>query len=124
MKIPTTTEPDVKHLSRGKALRMWTALVAICTLIAALPAQAANIVFISFHAAEGTPSTAAANAGFTNAPDAAYTRLLRDVGHNVTRIVSPDNANTNAALLAQLNAADLVIVSRSVPSGHYEVDAE
>jgi hypothetical protein len=90
----------------------------------AIPSQAANIIFISFHGAEGTPSTAAAGAGFTNAPDAAYTRLLRDAGHTVTRIVSPDNANANAALLTQLNAADLVIISRSVPSGHYQSDLE
>jgi hypothetical protein len=119
-----TTEPQLKHSNRGKALRAWTALLAICTLIAALPAQAANIVFVSFHSAEDSPTTAARNVGFTNAPDAGYTRLLRDAGHNVTRVVTIENANTNAALLAQLNAADLVILSRSVPSGHYQANNE
>src|SRR5687768_8481466 len=101
------------------------ALLVICALVlAAISSQAANIVFVSFHGAEGTPTTAAANAGFTNAPDAAYTRLLRAAGHNVTRIVTIENADTSAALLAQINAADLVIISRSVPSGHYQQNNE
>ena len=96
-------------------------LVACALAAAAIPAQAANIVWVSFHSADGTPSTAAFNDGFTNAPDAGYTRLLRDAGHTVTRVVSADNAALDPNVL---NAADLVIISRSVPSGHYEVDAE
>jgi hypothetical protein len=90
-------------------------------VLAATPSRAANIVFISFHSADGTPSTAAFNDGFTNAPDAGYTRLLRDAGHNVTRIVSADNAALDPNVL---NAADLVIISRSVPSGHYQINSE
>ncbi len=102
-----------------------TTLFVACALVtAAIPSQAANIVWVSFHGAEGTPSTAAANAGFTNAPDAAYTRVLREAGHNVTRVVTVENADANAALVAQLNAADLVIISRSVPSGHYQQNNE
>jgi hypothetical protein len=50
-----------------------------------------------------------------------YTQLLANNGHTVTRIVSLDNAGLSAAVL---NAADLVIISRSVPSGHYQTDAE
>jgi len=100
------------------------ALLVICTLIAAVPTQAANIIWMSFHPADGTPSANAATAGFTNAPDVAYTRLLRNAGHTVTRIVSSEEAQTNAALVAQLNAADLVILSRSLPSGHFQSDAE
>jgi hypothetical protein len=88
-------------------------------LAAASSSEAANIVFISFHPGDDTPSTAAASAGFTRAPDAGYTDLLKNAGHTVTRVVSSDLPNA-----AQLNAADLVIISRSVPSAHYELDAE
>ncbi|HTG45767.1 MAG TPA: hypothetical protein VK633_14695, partial [Verrucomicrobiae bacterium] len=69
--------------------------------------------------ADTTPSSAAAAAGFTNAPDRAYTALLKANGHTVTRIVSSGNPNTNL-----LNAFDLVIVSRSVLSGDYELASE
>ena len=110
------------HLSLRHAAT--TLLVACALVAAAIPSQAANIVFVSFHSADGTPSTAAFNDGFTNAPDAGYTRLLREAGHNVTRVVTIDNADTSPALLAQINAADLVILSRSVPSGHYQQNNE
>jgi hypothetical protein len=53
------------------------------------------------------------------APDVGYTSLLAANGHTVTRIVSSDIPNA-----AVLNSFDLVIISRSVPSGHYELDAE
>src|SRR5687767_11486408 len=117
MKMRTTTEPQVKHCNGGKAVRLWMALLAVCTLIAALPAQAANIVWVSFHAADETPATSAAAAGFTNAPDVGYTRLLRSAGHNVTRVVTMANGVMDTNLL---NSADLVIISRSVPSDHYQ----
>ena len=94
-------------------------LVLLCAFLLTLSSQAANIVWVSFHSAENTPSTAATTAGFTNAPDAAYTQLLTANGHTVTRVLSSDLPNA-----ATLNAADLVIISRSVPSGHYELDAE
>src|SRR5687768_15946369 len=54
-----TPETEVRDLKRGNACRIWMALLVLCTLIAALPARAANIVFVSFHSADGTPSTAA-----------------------------------------------------------------
>ena len=98
---------------------MKTFAVLLCAFASLFSSQAANIVFVSFHSAEGTPSAAAATAGFTEAPDAAYTRLLTANGHTVTRVVSSDLPNA-----ATLNAADLVIISRSVPSGHYELDPE
>ncbi len=81
--------------------------------------EAANIVFVSFHSADGTPTTAAAAAGFVRAPDVGYTDLLTAAGHTVTRVVSTDIPNA-----AVLNAADLVIISRSVASSNYELDAE
>ncbi len=88
-------------------------------LCLATSSHAANIVFVSFHSGDDTPSANAATAGFTRAPDVGYTELLRNAGHSVRRVVSSDIPNA-----ADLNTADLVIISRSVPSGHYELDAE
>jgi hypothetical protein len=130
MKTPSNLESKSGNLQPrnpwNRLLRQpATALLVVCALVmAAIPSRAANIVFVSFHSADGTPSTAAFNDGFTNAPDAGYTRLLREAGHNVTRAVTIENADTSPALLAQLNAADLVIISRSVPSGHYQANNE
>ena len=80
-----------------------------------LPASAANIVWVSFHTADDTPSSGAAGTGFTTATDKGYTDLLKANGYNVTRYVT--TATPDAALL---NAADLVIVSRSVGSANYQ----
>lgn len=91
--------------------------VISCLCLAALSAQAANITFVSFHSADETPTANAANAGFTNAPDAGYTALLRAAGHTVTRYVTTAAPDTNL-----LNTADLVVVGRSVPSGHYQTE--
>src|SRR5687767_345433 len=112
-----TTEKEVRDLKGSNALRIWMALLAICTLIAAVPAQAANIVWVSFHPGDTTPSATAGGIGFTNAPDVGYTRLLRSAGHNVTRVVTMANGVMDTNLL---NSADLVIISRSVPSDHYQ----
>ncbi|HKS38173.1 MAG TPA: hypothetical protein VJW76_13330, partial [Verrucomicrobiae bacterium] len=95
------------------------ALFLLCALVSVVSSEAANIYWVSFHAGDNAPSAAARTAGFTNAPDIAYTQLLRNNGHTVTRVVSSGTPNTNL-----LNAADLVIISRSVPSGDYELDAE
>jgi hypothetical protein len=75
----------------------------------------ANIAWVSFHPADDTPSAGAATAGFTNAPDVLYTDLLKQHGDTVTRVVTSGTPNTNL-----LNAFDLVIISRSVPSGDYQ----
>src|SRR5688500_5920805 len=76
-----------------------------------------DIVFVSYHAAEDTPAGPAATWGFSQAADIEYTRLLRAAGHNVTRYVTTASPDTNF-----LNGFDLVIISRSVPSGHYQTD--
>lgn len=75
----------------------------------------ANIAWVSFHPADDQPSSAAATAGFTEAPDAPYTQLLRDNGHTVTRVVTSATPDVD-----YLNTFDLVIISRSVPSGNYQ----
>jgi hypothetical protein len=75
----------------------------------------ATIAWVSFHSGDNTPSANAATAGFTNAADKAYTDLLKAQGHTVTRVVTSGTPNTNL-----LNSFDLVIISRSVPSGDYQ----
>lgn len=95
------------------------ALACGFALCATVGTNAANITWVSFHPGDDTPSAAAATAGFTRAPDVGYTDLLRGAGHNVTRYTSRDIPEASV-----LNASDLVIISRSVPSGHYELDAE
>ena len=74
-----------------------------------------NVVFVSFHGADDAPSADAAAAGFTEAPDVEYTRLLANSGYNVTRLL-----NTGSPDPAVLNAADLVIISRSTPSPDFQ----
>lgn len=95
------------------------AFFLLSTLVSVVSLRAADIYWVSFHPDDNTPSANAATAGFTNAPDVGYTQLLRNNGHTVTRIVTSGTPDTNL-----LNAADLVIISRSVPSGDYELDAE
>ena len=83
------------------------------------PKTSANIAWVSFHPSDTTPSAAATTAGFTAAPDKAYTDLLKSAGHTVTRVLNTGTPDTNV-----LNAYDLVIVSRSTPSGDFELPAE
>lgn len=78
----------------------------------------AKIAWVSFHSGDNTPSGAAATAGFTQAPDVEYTRLLAAAGHQVTRYVTTATPDTNL-----LNTFDIVIISRSVPSGNYQTAA-
>jgi hypothetical protein len=73
-----------------------------------------KIVWVSFHAADNVPSQGAADSGFTEAPDKAYTDLLIANGYDVARYVTTKTPDVN-----MLNAADLVIISRSVDSGNY-----
>jgi hypothetical protein len=73
-----------------------------------------KILWVSFHGADDAPSTDAATAGFTQAPDKGYTDLLTANGYDVTRFVTTGAPDVNV-----VNAADLVIISRSVDSGHY-----
>ena len=79
----------------------------------------ARIAWVSFHPADDTPSNDAATAGFTQAADVAYTNLLETNGHQVTRVVTSGTPDAPF-----LNAFDVVIISRSVPSGDYELASE
>jgi hypothetical protein len=95
-------------------------LLLLCALVSTINTHAANIAFLSFHSSETTPSANAVTAGFINqAPDAGYTQLLTANGHTVTRFVTADNFN-----VSQLASFDLVIISRSVASGHYQATNE
>jgi hypothetical protein len=106
----------IMQRTRLLSVAFW-ALAAFALVTASQPAAAAgaNIVWVSFHPADNTPSGGAAGAGFTQAPDVAYTQLLRSAGHSVTRYVT-----TATPDVARLNSFDLVIISRSVPSGNYQ----
>jgi hypothetical protein len=97
-------------------------LLAFClgVMISAVSSQAANIVFVSFHPGDNMPNANAAGQGFTQAPDVGYTQLLAANGHSVTRVPTTGNPLTNATILG----ADLIIISRSVPSADYQADDE
>ncbi|HOW64711.1 MAG TPA: PA14 domain-containing protein [Candidatus Paceibacterota bacterium] len=77
--------------------------------------EGANIAWISFHPADNDPAADAKTAGFTEASDVGYTKLLASKGHKVTRFVTSGTPD-----VAKLNTYDLVIISRSVPSGDYQ----
>jgi hypothetical protein len=91
-----------------------TALLLSAFSLGCAVSQGANIAWMSNHPADDTPSPDPAAAEFTRAPDVGYTDLLKAQGHTVTRTVT-----SGAPDVALLNACDLVIVSRSVPSGDY-----
>lgn len=92
--------------------------LGICGFLSASASYAGNIAWVSFHPGDVQPSAAAATAGFTTAPDIGYTSLLSSRGHEVTRVVTFDNATPET--VSFLNTFDLVILSRSVPSGHFQ----
>ncbi len=77
-----------------------------------------TVVWVSFHGADDAPSGGAAGAGFTVAADKGYTDLLKGAGYDVVRYVQTGTPDVNV-----VNAADLVIVSRSVASGSFQNDA-
>jgi hypothetical protein len=107
--------------------RVLAALCCLLVLSLSVPAFAANIAWVTFHPADGTPSGAAGTAGFLQAPDVGYTNALTAAGHTVTRVVTQDitaAAPLPPAKLATLNASDLIIIGRSVASGHYQQPVE
>jgi len=95
-----------------------TASALLVALLTTLTAPAANIAWVSFHAGDNTPTTAAANLGYTQAPDVGYTSLLAANGHTVTRFVTKNDPT--AADATYLNSFDLIIVGRSVDSANYQ----
>lgn len=97
-----------------------TKITLYCVSISLLFSQslfAAEVIWVSFHDTDNA-SSAAAGAGLIAAPDVGYTDLLSTNGHNVTRFLTHEPLT--AADIDQLNASDLVIISRSVNSGHYD----
>jgi len=79
------------------------------------PEPGPKITWVSFHGADDAPSAGAWGNGFTQAPDKAYTDLLTANGYNVTRYITTGTPDP-----AVLNAADLVIISRSVPASSFQ----
>ena len=89
-------------------------------MASALSLPAANIAWVSYHSADNTPTAAAITAGLTNAADVGYTALLTANGHKVTRFVTVEGVQNYPDTIAALNTNQLVIISRCVPSGHYD----
>ena len=79
--------------------------------------HSADVTWVSFHDSD-SPSADAAAAGLTAAADIGYTDLLTANGHSVTRFLTHEPLTV--ADIDQLNASDLVIISRSVNSGQYD----
>jgi hypothetical protein len=77
----------------------------------------ANITWVSFHPADDEASAGAAGAGFSDAPDKDYTDLIEAAGYTVMRYITTSTPDAEL-----LDAADLVIISRSVASGGYQND--
>jgi hypothetical protein len=75
------------------------------------------VAWVSFHGDADMPSGGAAGAGFSEAPDKAYTDLLETNGYEVIRYVTTNTPDPDV-----LNAMDLVIISRSVASSGYQND--
>jgi len=76
------------------------------------------VLWVSFHGADDAPGADAAAYGFTEAVDKPYTDLLAGAGYDVQRYIQ-----TGTPDLDVVNAADLVIISRSVSSGSFSGDA-
>ncbi len=92
-------------------------LAGACILFACSTSSAVDVTWVSFHETDA-PSQDAADAGLTSAADIGYTDLLSSNGHNVTRFLTHEPLTVDD--INQLNASDLVIISRSVSSGHYD----
>lgn len=90
-------------------------VVCLASMAVVISSQAANIAWVSFHPGDNTPSAGAAGVGFTQASDIGYTSLLAANGHTVTRFVTADNFNVSL-----VSGYDLVIISRSAASAHYQ----
>jgi hypothetical protein len=101
---------------QGRLLATIATLSFVFSALALRDASAADIAWFSFHAADNTPSAAAAAVGATTAPDKGYTDLLASAGQTVTRFLTTGTPN-----VTDLNTNfDLVIISRSAPSTDFE----
>ena len=102
-------------LDAANANSMQIAEVELLGNVVQVPVTGPKIAWVSFHPADATPGTDAATAGFTKASDVVYTDMLKANNYQVTRIVTSGTPDT-----ALLNTFDLVVISRSVPSGDYQ----
>ncbi|HWB05453.1 MAG TPA: PEP-CTERM sorting domain-containing protein [Verrucomicrobiales bacterium] len=96
-----------------------TRLLQLSLLCAAGKASAASIYWVSdqFNA-----QTATVGAGPYS--DDGIVALLTGAGHTVTRFNPPDAGAITAGDVAAMNAADLVIIGRSIASGAFDTAAE
>jgi len=96
---------------------MATAFAAAALAVAAIPAKAASILWVS-----DTTPLGFSGAGGNNLTDAGFIRLLEGDGHTVARWNSPDASGTrlSAADLAVVNGYDLIIMGRAGASGQHQ----
>lgn len=97
----------------------FTRLLQISLLFAAGNVPAASIYWVSdqFNAQTAT-------VGGGPYPDDGIVALLTGAGHTVTRFNPPDAGAITAGDVAAMNAADLVIIGRSIASGAFDTAAE
>jgi hypothetical protein len=103
------------HIAVGDGQPGGTGAIQVRDIRTTEPTSKGTVVWVSFHPADETPSAGAAGVGFTVAPDKPYTDLLEAQGYEVVRYVTTATPDMDL-----LNSADLVIISRSVPSGNYQ----
>src|SRR5688572_14942244 len=107
--------------TRRRSTRMAAlSLAAGAMLVGSGPSQAANIVWVT----DNSPAGFSALGGAVFAEDGWYT-LLTNAGHTVIRFNPSDSQNTppSAAEFAALNTNDLIILGRSIASGHFQAPA-
>ncbi|MEN6427483.1 MAG: PA14 domain-containing protein [Phycisphaerales bacterium] len=98
----------------SSANSMQVAEIELLGLAAPEPAKP-TVLWVSFHGADDAPSAGAAGVGLTQAADIGYTDLLKAEGYDVVRYLQ-----TGTPDLSIVNAADLVMISRSVASGSFQ----
>ncbi len=107
--------PTVKRQINALPVTPNSMQIAEVELLGKAAAAGPVVVWVSFHGNDNVPSSGAKGVGFTTAVDKGYTDLLKANGYNVVRYVQTATPNVDV-----LNAAALVIASRSVASGSFQ----
>lgn len=108
-------KPHIPVTARAK--RHATILGLLGFAAAALPTNAANILWVS-----DTSPIGFSGAGGDNLTDSAFVRLLESDGHTVSRWNSPDSQNTliSQSDLDTVNSHDLIIMGRAGASAQHQ----
>jgi MYXO-CTERM domain-containing protein len=96
-----------------------SSLLSLTVLLTAGDTRAANIYWVSDNLNAQTTTVGAGPYA-----DDGVVALLTGAGHTVTRFNPPDAGAIAAGDIALMNAADLVIISRTIASGAFDTAAE